>query len=237
MTGRFGKIGLTLVSLSLAGVASAEVPEGYSEQAEAFRAKHPEAVFSVSDMNLSGSPEILAVSGSDCTSGCPFSVMSMDAGAVKVVLEGEANAVTFVPTQGMTSLLTADHVTWAFNGAALYPFNDALQDGIAQSPSFSEVERLRTVKYFEASDRTHFERYTFNFRADEADEIGFVFMNTDPLEKVGQWGTPYVVMTSESEIIHEGVATEVPRIFPHGDEEGLTILDVHPSGFIIETFR
>lgn len=237
MTGRFGKIGITFACLVLASHAYADMPSEFSSHADDFLAQHPEAVFTISDMNLSGSPEILAVSSSTCLDVCTFSVMSMDAGAAHVIFEGQAKDVAFVPTQGLTSLISADHISWAFNGTALYPFNDALQQGIPISPSYAEVERLRDVKYFEASNRSYFKSYNFNFRAEGADVIGFVFLNTDPMERVGQWGTPYVMMTAEGSIIHEGVATEYPRIFPHEDEDGMTILDIHPAGYIIETFR
>lgn len=237
MTGRFGKICMTVVFVGTGSAALADVPTEFSGLADAFRAEHPAAVFSVTDMNLSGSPEVLAASAADCAAGCIFSVMSKDDGAARIVFTGEANSVAFVPTQGLTSLLAADQITWAFNKMQIYPFNDALQEGIPTNASFSEVEQLRGVKYFETSSRNYFKRYAFNFSADGAEVIGYVYLNTDPMELVGQWGTPYVVMSDEGAVIHEGVATEYPRIFPHDGEDGMTILDLHPSGYIIEIFR
>lgn len=215
---------------------SPDIPGVFGESIAAFQSMHPDGEIRTSDMNMSGSPELLLISSPGCENGCDFALLSADTGMPVEIYAGSAASVDFLPTQGQTSLLEIDSVTWAFDGATIYPFGDYLQGKAPRTASSAEAELVADEIYFQGADRSHLLSFSFPFQKDGAEQNAIIVLNDDPMERVGQWGTPYIIFSAEGMKIHEGVAQEHPRIFLHFGSDGFTLIDMHPAGMVFEKF-
>ena len=233
----------SLLALSLAAQATAAAgiatPEaGFSEKLNDFASRFSAIEVMQLDMNQSGVDEFLALEAGACTEDvCAWALFAFDGEAVREVASGEGMSVHLEPTEPAGGVLYVDGITWAFDGHQVYPFGDEISTAMSRPPTMGEMATLRAIEDYAELTAADVMAWTFAYMHGGDRAYGHVLSVTAWDHQIGTWGSPYVILDGDGNVVTESFSADYPRIFPDLDQGGFIVVDVYPAGFGIEAFR
>lgn len=230
-----------LLSASLAhaeaqAVQSAVIPDALVNLIDEMPDADQVASVSAFDMSQNGTPEGLVVLGDDCeNSSCEWRLFAETQDGWRAVGSGVAKDAFFEPLADGGAVINSDDITWAYSGGdTIYMWGDSLQGAKLEPASDIEYSFIGANTEYTATPRVELSRYTIDLNGDGSPER--IYLIGGLYYQVGMWGTPYVVVDGNDEVILTGISTDRPRVFPDKDG-GSLVVNVVPVGIQVNEIK
>lgn len=189
------------------------------------------------DISQSGVDEILIRMSEGCEeASCPWILNAYDGQDWFEVSRGSGVNVALTGTGEAGGVLDVDGVTWALDGHSLYPFGDVIGSRMNRAVGMDDMKVIQSVEGYGDLATNDVLAWSFEYSLEGETRNARVFTISDWDLQVGSWGTPWLVV-EQGEVIATGHSTDFPRIFPHFERGGYTIVEVHPMGYSLQVVR
>ncbi len=183
------------------------------------------------DMSRNGYDEALVTMDRNCTEDgfCDWMLFALTDDGWRAVGNGSSRDVHFESTEDGGAVLSADDILWAYSGdQSVYMWGDLLSGMRPEEATRDEYLLVAEKTKYKEPAYMRLERYEVDLNGDGSPER--IFMVRGIHYKAGQWGTPYVIVDRNDDIVLTSVTTDLPRIFPKSDAPGSYVVNLVPAG-------